>query len=146
MITEAPAPHLAAASFAQQRLWFLDRLEGGGPSYHVPLAVRLRGALDRAAAQAALEDLVQRHEALRTGFGVDQGEVVQVIHARRHPDWREQAAHAAVLADLMTAEARKPFDLARGALVRAVLWHLGPQDHVLQLTLHHIISDGWSLG
>ena len=142
-----PTTSAVAASFGQQRLWFLDRLEPGGAVYHIPLAVRLRGALDRKAASGALIGIVARHEVLRTTFAVEDDQVVQVIHSGLFPAWREEAlADETELPGALTAEARRPFDLAAGPLLRSVLWRLGPEDHVLQLTLHHIVSDGWSLG
>ena len=115
--------------------------------YHIPLAVRLRGVLDRTAASGALIGIVARHEVLRTTFAVEDDQVVQVIHSELFPAWREEAlADETELPGALAAEARRPFDLVAGPLLRCVLWRLGPEDHVLQLTLHHIVSDGWSLG
>ncbi|MFX3681347.1 MAG: amino acid adenylation domain-containing protein [bacterium] len=137
-----------SASFAQSRLWFLDRFEPGDPVYHIPLAVRLRGKVNQAALERSLVFLVQRHETLRTTFGVEAGNVVQIIHPAGP---RVALAITApepdlALADQLSTEARRPFDLINGPLWRAVLWRLSAEEHVLQLTLHHIISDGWSLG
>jgi amino acid adenylation domain-containing protein len=135
-------------SFAQQRLWFLDRLDhAAGAAYHMPAALRLSGALDRSALQAALDRLVARHEVLRTTFGasqvigpVDQGLPLTYIDLRGAPD---AEGAAAAIAD---AESGAPFDLARGPLVRGQLLRLGDEAHILLITQHHIVSDGWSIG
>jgi len=142
-----------ALSFAQQRLWFLDQLEPGTPVYNIPAAVELSGRLDRTALAAALGEVVRRHEALRTVFRAVEGEPVQVvgemaglsvplIDLQSLPE-RERAAEAGHLA---AAEARRPFDLSRGPLLRTALLQTADERHVLLLTMHHIVSDGWSLG
>ncbi|WP_198299668.1 non-ribosomal peptide synthetase [Tumebacillus avium] len=130
----------ARLSFAQQRLWFLDRLEPGSAAYNIPTLVRLSGPLDVQKLTWCLNEIVRRHEALRTTFVEVQGEPIQVI------------AEEAVL-ELTTAEAgelhqeaQKAFDLQQGPLVRAVLASEGEEEHLLLLTLHHIVADGWSLG
>lgn len=144
------APEL---SFAQQRLWFLTQLEGGSAAYHVPSAFRLQGKLDTAALERALDRLVSRHEALRTRFDMRDGKPAQRIDAPgagfglRHEDLRRAGAHlAAELERLELEEASAPFDLAAGPLVRGRLLRLSDQDHVLLITMHHIVSDGWSIG
>ncbi|HEY0605391.1 MAG TPA: amino acid adenylation domain-containing protein, partial [Herpetosiphonaceae bacterium] len=143
-------------SFAQQRLWFLDQLEPNNPFYNVPAAVRLTGALDVAALQQSLDALVRRHETLRTTFGVrvaDLGiqEPAQVIAPTLTidlpvVDLQALAAdeRAAEVERITIEESRRPFDLLRGPLIRASLLRLASDEHVLLLTLHHIISDGWS--
>ncbi|MFL6199419.1 MAG: amino acid adenylation domain-containing protein [Thermoanaerobaculia bacterium] len=139
-------------SFAQQRLWFLDRLEPASPRYNVPAAIHLDGPLDPAALERALRALVDRHEALRTRFTEGTGGPVQEIDPE--PDlplpWidlaglpREQRNAEARL--LGAAEARRPFDLARGPLLRARLLRRGAEEHTLLLVCHHIAVDGWSL-
>ncbi|MDQ1524083.1 MAG: hypothetical protein QOE47_2007, partial [Pyrinomonadaceae bacterium] len=140
-------------SFAQQRLWFIDQLEPGNSAYNVPFAVRLRGNLNVAALTDSLNEIVRRHEVLRTSFPTVDGAPVQLIHEAQpvpvpvenlehlSPAEREQAAR-----ELTTAEASKPFDLAAGSLLRALLVRLSEQEHVLVVVLHHIISDGWSTG
>ena len=140
-------------SFAQQRLWFLDQLEPGSALYNVPTGVRLNGNLNVAALEQSLNQVVQRHEALRTTFAAVDGRLVQVIapnlvlalpvtDLRDKPE-NERDAEARRRA---WEEARKPFDLARGPLVRAQLIQLDDTDYLLLLTMHHIISDGWSRG
>ncbi|HET7866620.1 MAG TPA: amino acid adenylation domain-containing protein, partial [Burkholderiaceae bacterium] len=142
-------------SFAQQRLWFLDRLdERAGAAYHVPGGVRLLGALNTAALQAALDRLVARHEALRTSFEpAGDGAVQRVaaagiglplhpldLSALAEPQRQQRWQHVAA------QEARAPFNLAQGPLIRAKLLKLSDTDHVLLVTMHHIVSDGWSMG
>ncbi|PYP93124.1 MAG: non-ribosomal peptide synthetase [Candidatus Angelobacter sp. Gp1-AA117] len=139
-------------SFAQQRLWFLDQLEPGSPFYNLPHPVRLKGKLDAAVLEASLNHVAQRHETLRTTFHEENGKPVQriaegaglhitVTELTHLPELeQEHQAH-----QLASEEARRPFDLQRGPLLRAHLLRLGPEDHLLLLTMHHIISDGWSL-
>ncbi|MGD7085460.1 amino acid adenylation domain-containing protein, partial [Ralstonia pseudosolanacearum] len=146
-----------ALSFAQQRLWFLAQMEGTRVSeaYHIPGAFRLEGTLDPAALAAALDRIVTRHEALRTTFGEHDGVAVQVIappdiglalqtHDLSGID--DPQAREARLRQHLAQQARAPFDLARGPLMRAGLFRLAPQEHVLFLCLHHIVFDGWSMG
>jgi amino acid adenylation domain-containing protein len=140
-------------SFAQQRLWFIDQLEPASASYNVPAAVRLTGRLDVAALERTLSEIVRRHEVLRTTFDVRDGQPVQVIHDAEplrfevldlsHLADDEREAEAA---RLTREESQRPFDLAAGPLLRAGLLRLGNEDHVVLLTMHHIIIDGWSMG
>ena len=156
----APRPPLVPArrdgalapSTAQHRLWFLDQFEPGSAVYNVPGAVRITGALDADALDAAMSDLIARHEALRTSFHSDAGRPIQRIAA--HVAFAlERATLADVPADLRDARgralavgfARRPFDLARAPLIRGLVVTLGPAEHLLVVALHHIISDGWSL-
>jgi amino acid adenylation domain-containing protein len=136
-------------SFPQQRLWFLEQLEPGRPFYHIGVPVRLRGRLDRGALARALSEIVRRHEALRTGFVLVDGEPRQTV---RPPfeveiplDECAGIPHDALL-ERIRAELEAPFDLERDPLVRARLLRLGDEEHVLAATLHHVISDGWSMG
>ncbi|MFL6284301.1 MAG: amino acid adenylation domain-containing protein, partial [Pyrinomonadaceae bacterium] len=143
----------APLSFAQQRLWFIDRLEGGSAFYNSPAAVRLSGALEVEALRRTLCEIVRRHEALRTRFVEAGGEPRQVVEPASgialpvtdlsHLAEAEREAEATRLAG---EEARLPFDLSRGPLLRAQLLRLGEEEHVALLTMHHIVSDGWSMG
>jgi amino acid adenylation domain-containing protein len=141
------------ASFAQQRLWFLDQLEPGSASYNVSRAARMKGRLNLAALHQTLNALVARHESLRTNFGADEGEPVQIISPAREmeiplidlkglrPEDRETEARR-----LAAIASKDSFNLAQDQLLRATLFQVHEQDHVLLLVMHHIISDGWSLG
>ncbi len=135
-------------SFAQQRLWFLDQLEGPSFTYNAPMALRLRGELDRAALRTAIEDVVGRHEALRTIFVDVDGQPFQRIVPAGEADIRFEvvAVASAELAQKLDEASRYRFDLGGELPVRATLFVVGPTDSVLMLTLHHIVSDGWSLG
>jgi hypothetical protein len=141
-------------SFAQQRLWFLDQMSPGAPVYNVPLACRITGPLAVGALEGALQAVVRRHDTLRTTFVTEEGGVpVQLVAPELSvpllavdvstPPGKEPESEVRRLA---VEEAQRPFDLAHGPLVRATLLRLGEQEHVLLLTLHHLISDGWSLG
>ncbi len=140
-------------SFSQERLWFLDRLEGGGPAYNIPAAVRLTGALDTGALWAAVRSVVDRHESLRTRFVESGGRPSQVVEPSldvRMPvvdlaSLPARAGESEVLR-LAAADARWIFDLAAGPLARFTLLRLSGGDHVLLVNLHHIVSDGWSMG
>ncbi|HYW09772.1 MAG TPA: amino acid adenylation domain-containing protein, partial [Longimicrobium sp.] len=139
-------------SFAQERLWLLDRIQPGG-AYNVPVALRLSGVLDVAALREALGEIVRRHESLRTVFRVGaDGRPVQVIRPVAPLDLRVEPVPGASAAERdaealrVAAEAAEtPFDLERGPLFRARLLGLEPGHHVLLLTLHHAVSDGWSI-
>jgi len=140
-------------SFAQERLWFLDRLEPGGATYNIPVAWRLAGALDPAALERALGEIVRRHEALRTTFAEVDEAPVQVVApfggfalAVEELDAPGEADREAVARRRAGEEAARPFDLAAGPLFRASLLRLGEEDHVLLISMHHVVSDGWSLG
>jgi amino acid adenylation domain-containing protein len=142
-------------SWAQQRLWFLDQLgHAASAAYHMPLALRLDGRLDRTALQTALDRIVARHESLRTRFANVDGEPVQVIgppdigFALLHHDLQdiEPASQETAVQSLAASEAQAPFDLSRGPLVRGRLLRLADEAHVLLVTQHHIISDAWSIG
>ncbi|MGD2114164.1 MAG: amino acid adenylation domain-containing protein [Acidobacteriota bacterium] len=144
-----PAP----LSFAQQRIWFIDQLEPGSPAYNISAAFELRGDLDRRALTASFDEIVWRHEVLRTTFEVVDDSPVQVVHAggriappvidlRGLPESRRER----VLRTLGRAEGRRAFDLSRGPLLRLHLLHLAPLRHVLLLTVSHSAADGWSIG
>ncbi|WP_317847587.1 non-ribosomal peptide synthetase [Pseudomonas sp. HTZ2] len=133
------------ASYAQQRLWFIWQLEPQASAYNLTGAFRLRGPLDRAALEQTLAALLARHEVLRTTFRLEAGAVQQVIHPAMACPLEQVEAHEAGLQAAIASAARAPFDLAHGPLMRARLVRLGAQDHVLVLTLHHIVTDGASL-
>lgn len=141
-------------SFAQRRLWVLDQLDPGRAFYTIPAAVRLRGRLDLVALGASFQQLVQRHEALRTTFTQVEGQPVQVIapaldlpltmiDLSDRPDPSDREAQAAALC---LSEAQRPFELERGPLLRVTVLKLAETEHIVLLTMHHIVSDGWSMG
>lgn len=140
-------------SFAQQRLWFLDQLVPDSFFYNIPVAVRLTGPLDLSALSLSLNEVVRRHEPLRTFFATVDGRPVQVISPNAAVTLlemslvdrgeQEREAEAVRLAQI---EAQRPFDLARGPLLRTTLFRLGEQDHIVLLTMHHIVADIWSIG
>jgi hypothetical protein len=156
LVAAAPTPdgrREAPQSFAQQRLWFLAQLAPGSPLYNTLALVPLPGALDLDALERTLAELVRRHEALRTTFGVREGEPIQRVAPPRPVrlsvvDLRHLAAgrRQAALQQVRRAENAQPFDLARGPLVRFQLVRLDEQRQVLVLGMHHIITDGWSMG
>ncbi|MET0395315.1 MAG: amino acid adenylation domain-containing protein, partial [Longimicrobiaceae bacterium] len=148
-----PRGDAAPLSFAQERLWFLDRLQPGETAYHVAYRVRVGGALDAAALGRALSGVAARHEALRTVFEERGDGAVQVVAppapvplprvdlSRLRHEARERTARA-----LAREDAARPFDLRRGPLLRAALLRLDGGEHALLLTLHHVVTDGWSMG
>jgi amino acid adenylation domain-containing protein len=150
-----PAEHAGPvpASFSQQSLWFLDQLSPGQATFNVTLAGRVRGPLDRGVLERSLAEIVRRHATLRTTFDSIDGQPVQVVAPRlelplstidlREFDGPGRESEARRLA---VQESRRPFDLARGPLARVMVLVLGDDDHAILLTMHHIISDGWSLG
>ncbi|ARS59355.1 non-ribosomal peptide synthetase (plasmid) [Ralstonia solanacearum FJAT-91] len=151
-ITVADRGEALPLSFAQQRLWFLAQMEGGSEAYHIPVGLRLKGELDEDALRRSLDRIVARHEALRTRFVAEDGQAVQRVasaDAGLPLDWVDLSTEAVPehqLGLLAEAEARAPFDLEQGPLIRGRLVKLGEQEHVLLITMHHIVSDGWSQG
>ena len=138
-------------SFAQERFWFLDKFEPGSVTYNVPLAFRMRGPLDATAFHRALEEVVRRHEVLRTTYHARDGRPAQIVSDRAAVslpvlDLAGSADPEAEAMRLASVEARRGFDLENGPPLRAALWRLGEQDHVFLLTIHHIAFDGWSIG
>ena len=140
-------------SFSQQRMWLLDQLEPGSPTYHISHALRLSGTLDTEALNRSLKEIVSRHEALRTTFTAVDGEPVQVISPAIDTKLSvedlgglPQAEREAEAKRLALEEKHRPFDLERGPVFRARLLQLGEEEHVLLISMHHIVSDGWSMG
>jgi amino acid adenylation domain-containing protein len=140
-------------SFAQQRLWFLDQLKGANAIYNMPTALRMIGPLDPEALQQCVDRIVQRHEALRTTFQAAEGSAVQVIAEQSsipielvNLDELEESEQPHALQRLLNEEAERPFDLANDSLLRVTLLRLRDKEHVLLFTMHHIISDDWSMG
>lgn len=149
---ENVVPLLLRASGAQQRLWFIDKLEGASSAYHVSLAVRLRGVLDTVAMELALDDLLRRHESLRTAIVEADGVPMQEIvpHARFQLQRFDLSAHEpehreVQLRRQLVSEAAVPFVLEHAPLIRGTLFRVGASEHVLLMTMHHIVSDGWSI-
>src|SRR5215213_6054812 len=143
----------APTSFAQERLWFIDRLDPGSAVSNVFAPWRLGGALDEAALERSLSEIVRRHEALRTVFAEVDGSPVQVVAPFGAFALPVEELSALSEADREAAvrrrageEASRPFDLSAGPLFRAALLRLGGEDHVLLLSMHHVVSDGWSMG
>ncbi|WP_377806053.1 amino acid adenylation domain-containing protein [Azospirillum sp. A29] len=139
-------------SYAQQRLWFLWRMDPGGAAYNIPGAIRVTGPLDPALLEAAFAHLADRHEALRTIFAEREGQPVQIIHPRLAPVLASidlsalaPADREARARDLARGEALAPFDLGNGPLMRLTLVRLAAEEHLLLVTLHHIVADGWSV-
>ena len=153
LISKRPEDVPIPLSFYQQGLWVLSQLMPGTSLYHVPKAVRLEGKLEVAALKNTLDHLVARHESLRTSFATVDGVPMQVVCKQLEValpivDLSELAEAERELETrrLLREEVRRPFDLARGPLIRALLLRLGEQDHIFLLTMHHIITDGWSIG
>jgi FkbM family methyltransferase len=151
-VRRAPRPAEVPLSWVQRRLWFLDRLRPGDPASNIPAGLRLAGFLNVAAVAASLEQVARRHETLRTSFREVDGKAVQRIGAAapvplpmvdlsRLPEPRRRE----LARSLLEAENLRGFNLARGPLLRALLLRLEAADHLLVLTVHHIVSDGWSM-
>ncbi|MGX9378451.1 non-ribosomal peptide synthase/polyketide synthase [Pseudomonas sp. JQ36] len=148
-IVALPRLQPLALSYAQERQWFLWQLEPTSTAYHVPAALRLRGELDLPALQRSFDALIERHESLRTCFVEQQGQTLQVIQAHGTLDLQVQDVAAdldeAALQALVAAETLHLFNLQQGPLLRVKLLRLAADDHALVITLHHIVSDGWSM-
>jgi pristinamycin I synthase 3 and 4 len=133
-------------SFAQQRLWFLDRLDPGGSVYNISLAMRVRGHLDADALQRTLDAIVQRHEVLRTCFGEHDNQPMQRVLPAAPAELRVCAFSPEDAHRTAEAFALEPFDLSRGPLLRVLLARAGEDDALLVFSMHHIVGDGWSIG
>ncbi|HEY0607294.1 MAG TPA: condensation domain-containing protein, partial [Herpetosiphonaceae bacterium] len=152
-LARVPRDRPLPLSFAQQRLWFLDQLEPGSPAYNVPVAVKILGALDPEALEHSLNALVTRHEILRTTFTSQGGQPIQVILPQQSLVLDRHDLHDLPAAEreaealrLMHQSARQPFNLASDSLVRVLMVRLSDREHLLALTMHHIVADEWSLG
>lgn len=148
-----PQTNYFPLSFAQQRFWFLDQLQGGSPFYNLQTALRINGPLDVAILEGSLREIVRRHETLRTTFQLIEGIPMQVIS----PDISlpflyfdlgdlPHTEHERALNEFSQEDAQRPFDLATGPLLRLALLRFAETEHVLLITMHHIISDEWSIG
>src|SRR6267142_696642 len=143
----------APASHAQQRMWFLYQLQSDHALYNVPLGLRIRGRLDVASLKRPFDEIVLRHEALRTTFTDERGSLLQVIHPPQSPDVRvidlpeglEGGKKEDEVKRLVLEEAQAAFDLTRSPLIRVMLLRTAPEEHVLLVTTHHIAGDGWSM-
>ena len=140
-------------SFGQRRLWFLDRLQPGNPAYCSVQAIRIKGPFDLAALRNALQAIVARHAALRTTFGTVDGSPIQVVKPQANVmlsitdlNVLPEPGRGAAALRLAEQEAQRPFDLERGPLLRTTVLRLTETDHLLVLTIHHIVVDGWSIG
>ncbi|MGV0104585.1 Non-ribosomal peptide synthetase [Nostoc sp. DSM 114160] len=140
-------------SYAQQRLWFLDQFEPNSPFYNIPMALRLVGNLDRVALEQSLQEIIHRHEALRTNFITVDGKPSQIIQTET--TWTVSVVDLKYLSttereitsqQLAQQQVTQPFDLAKEALIRATLVVLNETEHVLLVCMHHVVSDGWSMG
>jgi amino acid adenylation domain-containing protein/non-ribosomal peptide synthase protein (TIGR01720 family) len=152
-LVRAPRDRKLPLSFAQQRLWFIEQLEPGDARYNCPVGLRLEGRVDLEALEGAINEIVRRHEVLRTRIKVDDGIPVQVID-----DWQpqcletedlsglEETARETAVQNRSRQEATTGFDLSRGPLLRVRALKLGADQHVLLLTMHHVVSDAWSMG
>ena len=140
-------------SYAQQRLWFLDQLEPNSPFYNISLALHLAGNLQVDVLEKSLQEIIQRHESLRTNFATIEGNPVQVIkpesnwqltlvNGKDRPKCREEQE----IKKWLEIHSHQPFDLANDSLIRATLLKLSDTEHFLLICLHHIVSDGWSMG
>ena len=146
-------PEQMPLSCAQERLWFLCQMKGVSEAHHIPFGWRLKGNLDRPALRRALDRIVVRHEVLRTTFAMVEGEPVQRIHPveqtrfeLREEDLRERVETSEELARRIEEEVARAFDLTNGPLIRGQLLQVAEDEHILLITMHHIVSDEWSLG
>ncbi|MFN6484872.1 MULTISPECIES: condensation domain-containing protein [unclassified Nostoc] len=131
---------------AQERLWFLDQLEPGNPFYNVAIAIRLTGKLNPVILEQSLNEIIKRHESLRTTFPTIDGRPIQVIHETLELKLSILQNFDSDIQSLILEESQKPFDLDQLPLLRATLLHLKEDKHLLLISTHHIISDGWSIG
>ncbi|WP_010111415.1 condensation domain-containing protein, partial [Burkholderia oklahomensis] len=132
-------------SRAQRRVWMLAELDPDSTAYAIPLALRIGGALDADALARSLDALVRRHEILRTSYGAVDGRPMQFVHAAAAFELKRARIASDALHARLADEAATPFDLRHPQMLRAALFELAPDEHVLSLVFHHIACDGWSL-
>lgn len=139
-------------SFAQQRLWFMEQLQPGGAAYNIPTGVKLIGDLNITVLEKSLNEIIRRHEVLRTNFHTESGQPRQVIHDEKKIDLTihdlqelEEDKQEELILELSRQEVAQPFDLERDLLLRVTLISLSAREHIILLTMHHIVSDGWSM-
>jgi alpha-ketoglutarate-dependent taurine dioxygenase len=152
-IPKRTGPGPCGLSFAQERLWFIDQFEPGSAAYNLTAGIRLTGELKSAVLEQTFNEIVRRHESLRTTFATIDGDPVQIVSAPqglRIPvvslSELPEADREAEARRLSIEEFRRPFDLTRGPLLRVMLIKLWSQEHIMLLAMHHIVSDGWSMG
>lgn len=139
-------------SLAQKQLWYQEIICPGNTAYNIPIALRLSGYLDQRALEEAFRKIISRHEILRTTFAIENGEPIQLIHIEQDFHLEQKITELPLdereesLRKQLAAESRQPFNLVKGPLMRAILYQIQAQEHILLVNLHHIISDGWSLG
>ncbi len=146
-------PELLPLSYAQQRLWFLEQLESAGAAYHIPIIFRIRGVIDVLALERTLNEIVRRHEVLRTSFKMVDGEPVQIIASTQSVSLPiidlsslPEAEREQEVISLSNEQAQLEFALETGPLMHVQLVRLSDEEHVLQMTVHHLVADGWSIG
>jgi hypothetical protein len=138
--------------YFQQMLWVQNPRHAENFAYNYPLALRMRGPLDRSALERSVQEIVRRHQPLRSVFRIIEGRLIQIVLPPQPLPLPvvdlsniSEAEREAEALRLAVADANRPFDLSQGPLLRAKLWRLGPEDHLLLLTTHHIVSDNWSM-
>jgi amino acid adenylation domain-containing protein len=149
LISVPRTANLLPMSFAQESLWAIDQISPGTGAYNISRALRLKGALNVESLQSSINNIVSRHEALRTTFSTEDGKPVAVLNSNNKIELVTEDLSSAAKSEVeaqVAEECRKPFDLAIGPLLRVTLLHLAEHEHVLVVTMHHIISDGWSMG
>ncbi|BAZ03056.1 amino acid adenylation domain-containing protein (plasmid) [Tolypothrix tenuis PCC 7101] len=135
-------------SLAQRQIWYQEILNPGNIAYNIPIALLLVGQLDVIALEKSCRQIIHRHEILRTTFAIENGEPVQLIHCEQDFFLEQKILNLPIdnIYSILETEAQIPFNLVTGPLMRVVLYEISPQEHILLVNLHHIISDGWSLG
>jgi len=139
-------------SLAQRQIWYQEIVSSGSTAYNIPIALRLVGNVDELALEKSFRQIIERHEVLRTTFAVEEGVPVQLIHEEYKFSLEKKILELPLegaeesLRKILETESQRPFDLVKDQLMRIVLYQISKQEHILLVNLHHIISDGWSLG